>query len=379
MRYISCFTGIGGLEASHEPELMCEVDPEIAEVLRSEFPDQEIWPDVRTLEPPQVEVVAGGWPCQDLSIAGLQEGLRGLRSGLLLDMLKVARRACAHTVVAENVPNLLRLRRGEEFAASLAAFAESGYPHVAWRVLNAREFGLPQHRARVLMIASEHEEVALTLFRPLPALQDGCTNAAKKEQAAGFYWTAGTHSINYNHGYVPTIKVGSSLGIVSPPAVHFDDVVRKLLPGEALRLQGFDIQPNRFPSQSSAYKAAGNAVPRPVGRWVVDGLKLTSETRDGKWVAEQTDLWNHRPYLGTYPRAGFFTGGQVRERRMSRPQRATNLIDYLDQRSKDRLSPRASRGLLKRLDRSGQRCPTDLRHALVELVARNENGDSSDE
>lgn len=372
MKYLSCFSGIGGLEASTPPELFCEADSSAASVLEAQYPDKEVWPDVQTLEPPQVDVVAGGWPCQDLSIAGLQEGLKGLRSGLLLDMLSVARDAGAHTIVAENVPNLLRLRRGEEFGASLAAFAEYGYPYVAWRLMNARAFGLPQHRARVLMIASKAEDVALTLFRPLDPLPRVSTASSNKDKAAGFYWTAGTHSINYSRGYVPTIKVGSSLGIVSAPAVHFDGIVRKISPSEALRLQGFELGVDLFPSRSAAYRAAGNAVPKPIGRWVLDGLTKTSGELEGSWLAQQTELWQTSGHSGRYPRAGMYERGRVRARKLEKHRRATDLIRYLDQDDPSRLSARASSGLLRRLERSGHDCPAELRTVLEALAATKE-------
>ena len=223
MRYVSCFSGIGGLEASTHPLVLCESDPDAVAVLEKIYSGVDVRPDVRTFEPPRVDVVAGGWPCQDLSIAGQQRGLSGLRSGLLLDMLRVAVRGGAHTVVAENVTNLLRMRKGFEFIASLEAFRDAGYPHIGWRTLNAREFGLPQNRARLLIIASKSADIVWTLFRELPPLP---TPVRRGDSAAGFYWTAGIHSINYSRGYVPTIKVGSSVGIASPPAVHYGEVVR---------------------------------------------------------------------------------------------------------------------------------------------------------
>ena len=134
MRYLSCFSGIGGLEATDSPVLLCEMDDDARRVLSEVHPSAELWPDVETLVPPRVDVVAGGWPCQDLSVAGLRAGLEGLKSRLLLEMLRVAKEAGAHTVVAENVPNLLRMRSGLEFRASLTAFHRFGFGCVAWRI-----------------------------------------------------------------------------------------------------------------------------------------------------------------------------------------------------------------------------------------------------
>lgn len=369
MNYLSCFSGIGGLEASDPPVLLCESDAAVSAVLRSLYPNTPLWPDVQTLEPPAVDVVAGGWPCQDLSVAGRQSGLTGLRSRLLLDMLRVARSARAHTVVAENVPNLLQMRSGEEFAGSLAAFHEHGFRFVSWRLLNAREFGLPQSRSRLLLIASNDRDVALTIFRELPTLSPEVTAAEMRDLAAGFYWTAGTHSINYSRGYVPTIKVGSSVGIPSPPAVHYDNVVRTLSAKEALILQGFDIDPSMFRSSAAAYAAAGNAVARPIGKWVLDGLALAGDVRDPTWIPAQTELWADRWSGRPYPRAGLSTAGSIAGVEHRPTARATDLYSWLDRRSRDRLSPRAARGLLTRLARSGQACPPALRAALAGLAA----------
>jgi len=369
VRYLSCFSGIGGLEATKPPVLFCESDPAAASVLKALHPSIEVFPDVQTLVPPVVDVVAGGWPCQDLSVAGLQAGLSGLRSSLLLDMLRVAQVASAHTIVAENVTNLLKMRNGKEFSASLAAMSEFGFEHIAWRTLNTREFGLPQNRSRVLIIASKEPDLAMTLFRALPNLDERSTSQQAKDEAAGFYWTAGTHSINYSRGYVPTIKIGSSLGIASPPAVHYGKVVRTISPSESLKLQGFDINMSLFSTASSAYKASGNAVAKPIGRWVMDGIAKINTFHALEWKPTQGELFDLDFGMTNYPSSGFASGGLVTPVKVNRQATTTNLIDFLDARSEARLSPRASRGLLSRLDKSGQICPSELRFLLEELAA----------
>lgn len=95
------------------------------------------------------DVVAGGWPCQDISVAGLQEGLRGERSGLFFEMLRIAEEAAAHTLIAENVPHLLRMDNGKAFELAIRSLEDADYPFVSWRTLNAREFGLPHASARL--------------------------------------------------------------------------------------------------------------------------------------------------------------------------------------------------------------------------------------
>lgn len=368
LKYISCFSGIGGLEASGPPELFCEFDSECQAVLSQLYPGVPIWPDVQTLRPPQADVVAGGWPCQDISIAGKQVGLSGLRSSLLIDMLRVANEAGAHSIVAENVPNLLRMRSGREFTATLAAFQAEGFGYVGWRMLNARDFGLPQHRTRLLIIASKERSLVKSLFRQIPPLAHDITDARKRNAAAGFYWTGGIHSINYSRGYVPTIKIGSALGIPSPPAVHYGDVVRIITPSESLSLQGFSLSHNVFAKPSSAYKASGNAVARPIGLWVFDGLEIHVADSDIDWVATQPTLWDDPLLPVKFPTAGIYDHGELHPIAVNSNPKATNLIDFLDIDEISRLSPRASLGLLGRLNRSGQSCPPELLAVLSSLA-----------
>ena len=375
MNYVSCFSGIGGLEATQPPLAFCEADPVSADVLRARHPETPIWNDVRDFDPPLADVVAGGWPCQDLSIAGRQAGLRGSRSGLLADMLEVARRARAHTVVAENVPNLLRLSAGREFSALLSGMADAGYRFVAWRVVNARELGLAQNRRRLMIIASKEQAIPLVLFRPLPQPADTPARVTTPETAAGFYWTAGTHSINYSSGYVPAIKVGSSLGIASPPAVHYADVVRLVSPREALDLQGFlDVNVDAFPRSNDAYRAAGNAVPRPLGRWVLDGVLKGAPGARPEWMETQCALWTDPEGARLFPPSGVYCDGDVTPVRAKPAVLAVNLAAFLDADAPERLSQRAARGLLGRLEKAGRLVPLDLLAVLNELAFVNDSG-----
>lgn len=364
MEYISCFSGIGGFEGSEPPILFCELDPECRAVLSHLHPGSALWDDVTTLEPPKVDLVVGGWPCQDISVAGKQAGLSGLKSRLLLDMLRVASEAGASTIAAENVSNLLRMRNGLEFRATLDAFHSAGFRYVAWRLLNARSFGLPQHRQRLILVASKDKAISQSLFRDLPILS---SEAVALDEAAGFYWTAGTHSINYSKGYLPTIKIGSTLGIASPPAVHYGDIVRQLSATEALRLQGFDIPASQFRSQSSAFRMAGNAVARPIGRWVIDGLGITLESPI-LFEPPQPTLFDIENAPEKFPDAGFSEQGVWMQVKLKHYPLAKNLSDYLDLESPSRLSIRAASGLLRRVNQSGQQIPPALKHALETIV-----------
>lgn len=369
LNYISCFSGIGGLEGAVAPAVLCELNETCREVLHGRFPTSIIHDDITTLKPPKADLVAGGWPCQDVSVAGKQLGLSGDRSGLLTELLRIAKVSEATTVVAENVGNLLRMREGREFHHALGHFHDAGFSYVAWRLLNAREFGLPQHRTRLLIVASKDLDAATSLFRLTPDLPQKCLVEAKRQEASGFYWTAGTHSINYSRGYVPTVKIGSSLNIPSPPAVHYGDVVRQLTAIEALRLQGFEDTFDGI-ANSDLYRMAGNAVPRPMGEWVFDGVvgRLRPDSKP-ETVNRQLSLFEEE--LFRFSAAGLSIKGSIDNLRVEHQKgRAVNLIDYIDTNSRERLSPRAAGGLLGRLKKSGQACPQDLRDVLESYAAQ---------
>ena len=359
MKYASLFSGIGGLESPKlHPEILCDINPACRAALRLRFPSVPIWDDVCTLAPPPVDVVAGGFPCQDISTGGKQAGFAGARSSLFYQMLRVAKESRAQTVVAENVPNLIDMQGGAVMRAVLDSLKEFGFPYIGWRLLNAREFGLPQQRNRVFLIASTSLDVARSVHRPLPA----GVFAPATGSADAFYWTAGIQSICYSRGFAPTLKVGSSLSIPSPPAVFFDGCVRKLNAAECLRLQGFN--PGDFVGvpEKDLLLMAGNAVPVPAGHFVISGIESPAPNLQ---VRESPQFgWNR------YPASGLMNDGSLSEIQHGLGPLATNLWDQIDRSNRAQLSVRAASGLLRRLERSRKDCPTELLASLRELAAR---------
>lgn len=370
MKTVSLFSGVGGLEADEQADVFCELDADCREVLSRRFAGSRIHDDVNTLQPVAgIDAVFGGWPCQDISVAGLRRGLAGSRSGLLFRMIDFARASGAGSIVAENVPNLLKIERGENFRLTLDAFDEAGYPYVTWRVLNARQFGLPHERRRVFIVASQDRKLAMGLLRDIPA---GSDTVIEHPHAAGFYWTAGTHGINFSRGYSPTLKVGSSLSIPSPPAVFYRDVARVISPLEAIKLQGFNAAPFAECSAKAVHRMMGNAVARPVGRFVAGSLYDTAVEVSGTFrpIHEDTSLFGDIPAFTRWPPSGIKLGPDLSEyvEPVSTQPLATNLDEYIDLESRERLSLRAASGLLTRLERSGKACPVDLRMALTNLA-----------
>lgn len=354
--YLSLFSGVGGLEHPDvAPVVACEVDPHCRAVLKSQYPDTELWPDVQTLQPPTADMVVGGWPCQDISSAGRLGGLAGSRSGLFFEMLRVAVTSGAETLVGENVPNLLTINKGQEFAAVLTALTDAGYPFIAWRILNARSFGLPQERRRLFIVASKSPERAEALHTSIPSLPTELPTASG--YAAGFYWTAGKRSVCFSPGYVPALKIGATdeKGR-SPVAVFVNGRVRKLSVSENLRLQGLEHIESPDLKPSALLRMAGNAVPAPVGRFVV------------KAVSDCAPAGGIRTSFGVIGSAGYAEEGLPWTVEHEPTSLATNLLDFLDLDDRSSLTPQAAAGLLVRSTRSGLPLPLELFETLVELA-----------
>ena len=166
MHAVSLFSGIGLLDlAMHRAgiptRLLCEADPAARRVLAHRFPGIPIHPDVQELTAddlrsagadPARTVLHGGFPCQDLSVAGGRRGMgEGTRSGLYWHIPRLLADFPAAWVVLENVPGLLSSHGGRDMGAVVGSLADLGYG-LAWRVLDAQHFGVPQRRRRVVIV-----------------------------------------------------------------------------------------------------------------------------------------------------------------------------------------------------------------------------------
>ena len=162
----SFFAGIGGFDlgfdrAGLRTVWQCEIDPFCRDILHQHWPDLPRPADIRGLKPedvPDADVWAGGFPCQDVSLArmGPRKGLRGAQSGLFFEFARLVRERLPNVVVIENVPGLLSSHGGRDFGIVTRTLADLGYG-LAWRVLNSRYFGVPQSRPRVFVVACHRD------------------------------------------------------------------------------------------------------------------------------------------------------------------------------------------------------------------------------
>lgn len=353
------FAGIGGIElgmhlAGHTTELLCELDPGARRVLENRF-GMRVHADVRKLRGlPKVDVVAAGFPCQDLSQAGRTAGIGGDQSSLIGELFKRlrTRKAGPRWLVLENVPFMLQLQRGKAMRYLVDQLEELDFTW-AYRVVDTQAFGLPQRRKRVILVASRREDPRAVLF------DDGFPERVvefSKQHLCGFYWTEGSRGLGWAVDAVPTLKGGSTIGIPSPPAIWdpLDDSVVTPSIQDAERLQGFAADwtspavDAAGVKQGHRWKLVGNAVSVPVAKWV--GERLANPT-DCNY--ESTEL---KPGV-SWPKAGWGRKGAVYSVDISTfPQAApaVHLRDFLEFDTHP-LSFRAAAGFYARFEFSGLR------------------------
>jgi DNA (cytosine-5)-methyltransferase 1 len=154
----SLFAGIGGFDlgferAGFDVRWQAERDTGAQHVLARRFPGVHLYGDVHDVGDgsERVDVICGGFPCQDVSVAGKREGLSGERTGLFWQIVRIARELQPRWMVLENVPGLLSSHGGRDFYAVLSALAELGFRR-AYRILDSRYFGVAQRRRRVFLV-----------------------------------------------------------------------------------------------------------------------------------------------------------------------------------------------------------------------------------
>jgi DNA (cytosine-5)-methyltransferase 1 len=283
MSVTGLFSGIGGFElafaeAGFDCVTLVEIDPAAAAVLQARFPHAELFGDVLELAdlPSSTSILTAGFPCQNLSMAGDKTGIAGSKSSIVGKMFELVERSRVPTVVIENVYFMLQLDSGQAMKWMVSQFEQLGYMW-AYRVLDSMGFGLPQRRRRVYFVASREIDPRTVLFADEQPRVD--SPARDLSHPLGFYWTEGRSGIGLTVDGIPPLKVGSALGIVSPPAVLFPD--REVLTpslSACERLQGYaagwttPAEASKMP-RNSRWRLIGNAVSVPVAKWVAQRIK----------------------------------------------------------------------------------------------------------
>jgi DNA (cytosine-5)-methyltransferase 1 len=208
---LSLFSGVGGFDlglerAGFEVVAQCDNDAFCNKVLAKHWPEVRRYTDVRDIrvgcwpvgsgegddpvddrgiaaidrQPRYVDLVCGGFPCQDLSVAGKRAGLAGDRSGLWFEFHRILSELRPAFALIENVPGLLSSNEGRDFAVILRGLGELGYV-CGWAVLDSQHFGVPQRRRRVYVVAGPTRESVQQIL----SLCEGGDWHPQKGRAAG--------------------------------------------------------------------------------------------------------------------------------------------------------------------------------------------------
>ncbi len=181
MNVLDLFSGIGGASlglhwAGMRTVAFCEQDPFCTAILHRHWPGVPVYPDIRRLTAstlladgiPPPDLIVGGFPCQDISLAGHGAGLEGARSGLWTHMARLVAECRPRWVVAENVPGL-RSRGADQVCAGLESQDYTVWP----LVVGAVHAGAPHRRQRVWIVARHNAPDApgprLETRQPQPA------------------------------------------------------------------------------------------------------------------------------------------------------------------------------------------------------------------
>lgn len=375
-RTTGLFAGIGGIElglqrAGHTTELLCEIDEGARAVLDARFGDVQRAADVTLLRglPSGTELLAAGFPCQDLSQAGMTRGIQGANSGLVGQIFRLLATRQVPWVLLENVPFMLQLGGGAALNTVLGGLEQLGY-RWAYRIVNTQAFGLPHRRRRVYFVASLNGDPREILFAD-EAGEPPATNP--DGVACAFYWTEGLRGLGWAVDAVPTLKGGSTVGIPSPPAVLLPsgEIVKPSI-RVAEQLQGFPrnwtLPAEKRVKAGLRWKLVGNAVSVPVATWLGRRFARPGEVvHQGARPLKPGEGWPGAAYnvgQGRYAASISEWPKRYKQRR--------SLAQYLAPADRQSLSAKATRGFLERTRRSNLRFPPGFIAAVEQHLTRME-------
>lgn len=305
LKIISLFAGCGGLDLGLEGNFISlgklyaenpfhviwanDINDKACRTMEFNFPDTEVVCDDITkvlknkLDIPEADIVVGGFPCQDFSLAGKRKGLTVQRGQLYLSMVEVVKHVQPKVFLAENVKGLLSWENGLGIKTMVSDFEKLGY-HVEYKLHNTANFGVPQTRERVIIIGVRKDLGDKVIWpeethssNPDPKLKSWM----KLKEAIGDLENDAKHFRLPNSGYskaklfpgtqgntkTKADKPGPTMRAEHHGNIEFHyELPRRLSAREAARIQSFPDDFIFVQSTSDAYRQVGNAV-APVFGW----------------------------------------------------------------------------------------------------------------
>ena len=305
VKYIDLFSGIGGFRlALDHVGFKCvfsaEIDSHACEVYEANFGDNP-YCDITKLDPkdiPDFDLLCAGFPCQAFSISGKEKGFYDARGTLFFDICRILKEKKPKAFVLENVKNLVTHNKGQTLHTMINMLKDIGYT-VSYKVLNAKDFGVPQNRERVILVGTKkdtefdfskvikHEIISmrdyLDVFGDFEWLDEKdytILSKYKKQEKSGLIFIGyrnknhrkngvkdNTEHLSRCHkqpnriyscdGIHPTLSSSETSGRYF---IYIDGKVRKLTVNECFRFMGFPEDFKKIGSKTNLYKRIGNSV-----------------------------------------------------------------------------------------------------------------------
>lgn len=313
LRVVSLFSGCGGLDLGFRGDFTFlgkyysplgydlvwanDIDPKSCQTYRNFFKtDHIVCGDFTEIvknpdQIPDCDIVLGGFPCQDFSVAGKRRGLEAKRGRLYLSMRDLVLAKKPMAFIAENVKGLLNIEKGKIIQIIHDDFKNTGYK-ISLNLYNAADYGVPETRERVIIVGIK-EDLEATFTPPTPTHsregQEGTSKwvTAKEAlkdledleegQALNHYWSkAKLFPGTQGNTKISADKPGPTMRAEHHGNIEFHyKLDRRLSAREAARIQSFPDNFEFYKSTSDAYRQVGNAV-APVFGWHIANALLQS-------------------------------------------------------------------------------------------------------
>ncbi|HHW94482.1 MAG TPA: DNA cytosine methyltransferase [Mogibacterium sp.] len=323
---IDLFAGIGGIRLGFDQAFKDEIetvfisewDKKAQETYRANFNDEiEIMGDITKIDEkdiPDHDILLAGFPCQAFSLAGQKKGFEDARGTLFFDVARIVKYHKPKVVFAENVKNLVNHDRGRTFKVIRGILKDLGY-EVFYKVLNSKDFGVPQNRERIYIVAFRNDiapcsfkfpektddtkvirdiieegEVSSKYYLSTVYL-DSLRKHKRRHESKGNGFGYEIRDYESIAGAIVCGGMGRERNLIIDerltdftPVTHIQgevnrEYIRKMTPREWARLQGFPDDFKLVVADTHLYKQFGNSVTVPAIKIIAEQIKNRLESK----------------------------------------------------------------------------------------------------